>query len=440
MPAIPSIPEIILPPEPIESPRERRYRLAEAELAKSAERCRAAEAATRDSQIKALEKATAVLAAYAKDAQERAAELRALLADKALQKAQREEMQKKRWREEKRRENLESVLGATRKQLDASRSSKDVSAMVYERDPRPARPDPPPNNLKVFLTKPGRTVKVFDHTESAARGYAGVSKPTTRPRMTMTQSEPIRIRARDPATFSPLGITRPLVVPGRPIFVPLQQTIPTPRRHKFSQVPTTLQAISELERNVNPTLDPGSVKIFAPVVKRSRTEILALNTIPDVPTELPDYALELMGGFDSVARTPPRSAESQATTVPDSPSPSTPPPSLKKKPSKHRGLFSISEVSFRPNSMHYRSPTKSSASKDVRGSAVGPPVLASIPRMSTSSVVSNESWTEVQRPDSAAADLDVQSRNRKKSDTGSKLVPRSPEKSKSKRFSFITRK
>lgn len=184
----PSVP-LVPPSEELEARRHKRYSLAEGALATTLQHCNS-EPPPEVLQIRALEKATTMLSAYAQDAKDRAAHLRALLADPATDPEAFELMKRERWMEEKRQLAADEEYKILRRQLqDLNESLKQGKSNLVTRDTARVDPDTKrhTNLIKFLGASQGRALI---YTKRPASTYIQRSPR----RMTVDDVLPMRLR------------------------------------------------------------------------------------------------------------------------------------------------------------------------------------------------------------------------------------------------------
>lgn len=170
--------------------RLKRYSLAETKLAATLQKC-AIEPSPQELQIRALEQATSVLSAHAKDSQETAERLRALLADRETDPETFEALQRDRWMQEKRQLAVDRESKVIHEYVLSLRrsSSEDESPSVAGLGPSEDCEAKRRANLIRFFGSSVTRVPIFVH--KTAEAYPVDRAPR---RMTMGDVTPMRSR------------------------------------------------------------------------------------------------------------------------------------------------------------------------------------------------------------------------------------------------------
>jgi hypothetical protein len=310
---------------PVESSSRRlkRYSLAEEALASTLQH-RTQEASPQELQIRALEAATALLSAHAKGAQERAAKLRVLLADREVDRDTYEALQRERWMEEKRQVAVDREAKLVRQHLvSLTRPSLDEPAALGKGPVVDAASKRQANLAKFFELSSRTPIS----THKSRQSYVDRSPR----RRTICHVTPMRLHT-SPVTSgfsrSVRGHSRSVSLDasrlslgkrisfGRPLGSPItaslgvvtedaildQSTLSNLSPFRATDGPAAV--IAEGQHSVTctrrPTADAvrGVATIYQPMQARSKAEILADWSTEDVG--IPDYAVNLMEHLDVV--------------------------------------------------------------------------------------------------------------------------------------------
>lgn len=335
----------------LKSRRAQRYTLAEHDLTSKLQRCNA-ELSPRELQIRALEKATAMLSAHAHDSRQRVDKLRRMLANHNLDPTAYQKLKHERWMEERRHvvvdldkkaalQQLQQLLSHPEHDSPVSFSTQsDHYASRLERSHinlskfLQSSPVYPPVRLSKFplaftqrhfntttLTRTSSlrlrvTSSTNSHNRADARKPGNSLENNKRHRSrpvqlgnNMRRSSSDAGRNADALSLSEKSSRSASSRDSTQLHAPL-----TPPTSATSLTPPILDASNSPDSQVS--FDNGTAIIYRP---RSPSLPLVIDS-DDIAVEIPDYALDLFSGFDFNCEIPRTSLE-PIPDVPSSPSP-----------------------------------------------------------------------------------------------------------------------
>ncbi|KDR78634.1 hypothetical protein GALMADRAFT_209069 [Galerina marginata CBS 339.88] len=348
-------------PEPYETQRLRRYLLAEQDLAETFQRCQQG-STSYELQIEALRKATSVLNSHVTDAGQRVTKLRKLLVDRATEPSVYQSLQRQRWMEERRQRATEHLSKVLQHHLSTLSSQPEAHPQGSSSNPGPSlKADM--NLVRFFETSSRRRLV----PRSRNRSRVPVS---SRPQLDNAVEIP---RLHNHKAIIPLLLSVPKYQPpflqerGHLVAHPSAALVTSPISPQPPEISTAsaltpsfhLGPISEESgsklsvQTSTPAMDASSDNGTAIIWRNAPRS--AKDILDGLVVEIPDYAVDLLAGFDLTVSTstsiPPlpnfsRASSSRTTFMPNTlRPPKTTPPPVHASPSRKRisALFSLPE-------------------------------------------------------------------------------------------------